>query len=399
MRFQLVPIGAVSVVVFGCGDWNPRHDPDDRVVVRDSAGVAIVENESDHGTSRRWSIAPTPVLEIGRVDGEGPDVFGSIRHAISLRTGEIVVADASNLEIRIFSERGRHLATVGRKGDGPGEFNNLWWITQTRGDSIFAVDNLNARISVFARTGEFRRSYSIPRLPGGSAPNIQGVMQSGHAVFSTRSTSAPAATGRSNVIVYTVDPDGNIATQLGEYPDRELGRNGLALGFGGAAEFAVGDSGIWFGNSRQFEIRTVSEKGVLVRIVRMNRPATAVTEEQIAHSQSRVEESLRRQGASERLRQRVMETEFASTHPVFERMMVDDAGRLWILRYTVRVGPDSAAGQSETWDVFDHAGRFSGFIVLPSDFRATEVKGDLMLGVQTDASGAHLVRQYRIEGK
>lgn len=393
MRFHVV-FSAVMLVIAGCGRGEVASDP---AAARDSAGVIIVENRSEHGPNLRWEVEALPVVELGRAEGNGPDLFGSVRHVIRLQTGELAVADAIAREVRVFDEGGRHRFTFGGHGEGPGEFTNLWRIAEVRGDSIAVVDNLSGRVSIFTVDGEFSRSYPIPRIPGGSAPNVQGAMKSGALVVSTRATARPPIAGQSTVLVYTVDPQGNISDRLGEYPDRHLGSNGLALGFGGAAVFAVGDSIIWYGHSSRFELRAIDSQGSLVRVIRMDRPARNVTEAEVAEAQAVVRGNLRRQGASGPAVQRIMETEFAEAHPVIGRIVVDDSGYLWVARYTNRlVADESTAQESETWDVFDTDGRLRGQVVLPVGFRVTEITSDLVVGVHTDAMGLHRVLLYRV---
>ena len=99
-------------------------------IVRDSAGVRIAENPSD-ARGEEWRLQIPAVLEIGRSEGQGPgpDLFGSVRHAILLSTGDIAVADGLAAEVRVFDEDGGHLLTFGGRGEGPGNSSisgRLW---------------------------------------------------------------------------------------------------------------------------------------------------------------------------------------------------------------------------------------------------------------------------------
>lgn len=63
-----------------------------------------------------------------------------------------VLTDALAGEIRSFSVTGEHLASLGGIGEGPGEFSNSVSLLRVAGDSIWAWDQRQQRVSVFARS-------------------------------------------------------------------------------------------------------------------------------------------------------------------------------------------------------------------------------------------------------
>lgn len=68
-----------------------------------------------------WSLEPE--LRIGAVEGGGPDVFGRIRNLIPSDDGGVWVFDGQASELRRFDKDGNHAVSVGRQGQGPGEFS------------------------------------------------------------------------------------------------------------------------------------------------------------------------------------------------------------------------------------------------------------------------------------
>ena len=380
---------AASLLLTSCTADNPSPT----TILRDSADVLIAENPSD-ASADEWQLQLPPVLEIGRADGDedGPDLFGFIRQAIQLSSGNIAVADGLAREIRIFDEAGSHLLTFGRPGEGPGEFTNLVSIAELAGDTIAAIDNLNGRVSLFTSAGAFVRSFPIPRLPGASAPNVVGWLEAGTLLIQTNSRPVSRDTrDQSTVYLYAVDRDGEIIETLGEFPDSRLGRNSLALGFGSRAQFAVGGALAWYGHSSDFKLVGHDRTGSVRRIVRMNRTPKAVTQEEIAESQARVEKSL--EGMSGPAVERILETEFASTHPVHGMLMSDETGSLWVQRYRNRFAQDPGPGE---WDIFDAEGRLTGYLTIPNEFRITDIGGQFVLGVHSDALGVQAVRMHRL---
>lgn len=390
MLHRTLSLTAASLILIGCAGAN---DSSPSALLRDSAGVRITENPSD-ATGEEWRLRLPAVLEIGRSEGEGddPDLFGSIRQVMRLSSGNIAVADGLAREIRIFGEDGSHLVTFGGLGEGPGEFTNLFSIAELGGDSIAAVDNLNARVSLFTSAGEFARSFPIPRLPGASAPNVVGWFEDGTLLIATPSRSPSRDTrDQSTSLLYTVNRHGEILNTLGEFADGLLGRNGLALGFGSRAELAVGGALAWYGHSSGFELAGYDRMGTVRRIVRMDRSPRAVTQGEIAEARTRVEESLR--GLSGPAVQRIRETEFAATHPVHGTIRAAGGGSLWVERYRNRFAPDSLPRE---WDIFDAEGRLTAHLTSPGNFEITDLGRRFILGIHRDGLGVQTARMYRV---
>lgn len=379
----------VMLLISGCGTGDKSLDS---YLARDSAGIQIAENTAD-ARGADWRLDGDPILEIGRIEGDGPDVFGSIRNIIWMATGDIAIADGRAREIRIFSEHGRYLRTFGRTGEGPGEFSQLWSIGAYRGDSLAAVDNLGGRVSVFAADAGFARSFTLLRLSGAAAPNVVGWLNDGTLVISALSRSPTQGTSNETTVqLYTVSPTGELTQELGEFTDhRRLGRNGMALGFAGQAEFATGDSLIWYGQSDHFELVARDQRGAIVRIVRLDRMPRAVTDDEIAEARSVVETSLA--GSQSVTAQRIRDTEFATTYPVHGAFFIDRMGKLWVERYRSNL---LAAIDPREWDIFDPDGRLTGHLAVPGGLRVQQAREDRLLGVYTDSLGVARLRVYRL---
>ena len=380
-------LAVASLVLVGC----TAADPSRSAVLRDSAGVRIAENPRD-AAGEEWRLRLPAVLEIGGGvgEGDGPDLLGSVRQVLRLSSGNIAVADGLAREILIFGEDGVHLVTFGGQGEGPGEFANLLSIAELRGDSIAATDS--DRVSLFTSAGEFARSFPIPRLPGASAPNVVGWFEDGTLLVRTLSRSPSRDTrDQSASILYSVGRRGEILNTLGEFADRRLGRNGLALGFGSRAEFAVGGRLAWHGHSGGFELTGFDRAGAVRRIVRLDRIPTAVTQKEIAEARAEVEEILR--GLSGPAVQRIRETEFARVRPLHGAVRPAEDGGLWVERYRSPFAPDALPRE---WDIFDAEGRLAGRLTHPGNFEITDIGRHFVLGVHSDELGVPTARKYGV---
>lgn len=103
----------------------------------------------------------TERVRLGSMDG-AHDAFGRIMDVALSRSGRILVADDQNHRVVVFGPDGRYVGAVGRRGQGPGEFQSPWQVAADPQDSIFVWDVSLARISVFDPGLKFVRSFRVP---------------------------------------------------------------------------------------------------------------------------------------------------------------------------------------------------------------------------------------------
>ena len=126
--------------------------------------------------------------------------------------------------------------------------------------------------------------------------------------------------------------------------------------------------------------------------MRTDRIPRTVTQADIDESRAAAAERLR--GMSGPAVDRLRATEFASSHPVHGRFLLDEAGNLWVERY--QSDPITDYGAIE-WDIFDGEGRLTGALTTPDGFRITYIGTRSVLGVHTDSLGIQTVRMYRLD--
>jgi hypothetical protein len=140
---------AGSLGLTGCAD-GPE---DDASHPRVGAVTSIAEAE-------QMSLSLSLTARIGQ-EGPGAGPLGSI--AVSPDSALFAVAEVFNpAEVNLYSAAGEHLGTLGGRGDGPGEFQNVMYLTAL-GDSLFVYDNVHGRETVYSFEGAFHRSHPIER--------------------------------------------------------------------------------------------------------------------------------------------------------------------------------------------------------------------------------------------
>ncbi|MDP3297568.1 MAG: 6-bladed beta-propeller [Thermodesulfovibrionia bacterium] len=72
---------------------------------------------------------------------------------------KLYVTDTQNHLIRVFDKDGKALFTIGKRGDGDGEFNFPSYLALDREGRLFIADTLNFRVQVFDQEGRFLKKF------------------------------------------------------------------------------------------------------------------------------------------------------------------------------------------------------------------------------------------------
>ena len=137
-----------------------------------AAGPPVVEN-SDHGL---WDDAPRQTFQIledlvlGSEDGD--DAFGRIMDVAVDSHGRWVVLDQGFCEVKIYDPDELTMKTIGRKGEGPGEFSVPTALGLDAKDDIY-VASQGGRVAVFAPDGELIDEFRHKLQGGGIITSLQ----------------------------------------------------------------------------------------------------------------------------------------------------------------------------------------------------------------------------------
>ena len=383
--------------------------------VRDSAGIAIVENH--FASSGMWRLSETPIIAIEQglpVEQLPLDPTAVFADA----NGRIIVGDGNQAgwhAILVYDSAGRFVSKIGGRGRGPGEFGGqLWWAGPYRNDSIVAWDRRGPSMKIFGADGGYARDVPIPQLGRQPPPGTYGFSTGFHGAFDdgTLLTSSegildvppqPGPTSFKHLLL-AVEPDGAAhdtiteSAMLGQYWDGNSATNLLF-----AASTAVQPYGndVLMGNSATYEYQIRDRDGGLKRIVRKQFEPVAVTDADVEaivqfFLQASVGRSMTEEARAE-TRQRVEGYPRATAKPAYSSLLVDPAQRVWVERFRWldpwSLPPDP---QPTTWDVFSPEGEWLAEIVAPAGVTLLSVSADRAYGVRIDEEDVRHVVVYRI---
>ena len=407
---KLCTIVAGIAVLSGCaGDAGGVADD---TVVRDSAGIRIVESGAT--APRLLSLNPEPLVEIGEMEGAPEYQLHNVQHVTRLSDGTIVIANTGSSEVRFYDEAGRHLRSSGRRGGGPGEFEYIAYMRRLAGDTIMIWDLRNRRVTLLGPGGAHVRDFTPERGDGQVVTGIESALEDGTLLArGSRSFPAGSATFHRDTVGYSIIG----ADSVRELP-RYLGMEGSIrvqesagnimsvmisqVAFGRTAHAAAGRDHFYVGSSDTYEVHQYDADGALRGIIRSAHvPEQPVTGELFREWGNAALER-RARFAAERgeefdaaaARKDVEGSERAPSVPLYADLLADQAGGVWVKDY-VMPGPD---GRPERWTIFAEDGTRRGAIDLPPRFRPMYVDGDTVAGVITDEYDVQYVRVYTLSG-
>jgi hypothetical protein len=366
---------------------------DERSIVRDSAGVAIVESVAPRwDAGRAWSVAADPLLDLTTTgEGEAHD-FYRVRSAIRLANGSIAVANEGSNEVRLYSPEGVFVDAFGREGEGPGEFQRLTSVHDASGDSLAAFDYWLRRITVF-RMGETgsrtidlshfgTRVWRVVSLGEGSfaaivhgypAEDVQGLYRVQYTIVRFDLHGGPVDT------LTTIA--GSEGFQFEQGDARPLfARDGFVAGHEG---------GLYAGDGDSMRVAVYAGDGALEMIMRVPGFDLRLTDEERAAERATL---LPETAVPPAIRDVVAALPDPETRPAYARLLVDEAGNVWAPEHQGRAEWDQPIQSA----VFGPNGEWLGHVTLPARFTLYEIGEDWILGVQRDTLEAEHVQLLRI---
>ncbi|HUH11489.1 MAG TPA: 6-bladed beta-propeller [Longimicrobiales bacterium] len=374
--------------------------PGGGAVVRDSAGIAIIENPSPDTTTVFASLGETPSVVIGEAMGAPEQQLYRVSGGARLSDGRIVIANAGT-ELRFYDGEGRYQQTVGRRGEGPGEFTGLSQIMVGEEDSLYAYDRGSRRLSILSAEGELVRSHRLEpqqeralsladRFSDGTFLALTGFSSSDRRDFRQEEVARPRARALRFV------PDLSSADTLLEYAGPEMHFRpdrwgGLLLGR--VAHVTAHDTLLYVATQEHgFEVVVYGTGGAQQRRIR-----AATTPAPSAPVVRFLLDSARKALPPEQhtaIEQRYAETPIPELLPPHGRLLVDAEANLWVAEYT------PLQQRPRLWTVFDPTGRFAGVVRLPMEgLELFEVGGSHVLARHSDALDVERVMLFELQRK
>ena len=405
----------LMVGIAACGGDGPATGAEP--VVRDSAGIRIVENPATGSWSDgdQWTLEEE--LRIGVSSGDPELQFGSIVGVDADGEGRIVVLDAQARRVRVFDAEGTLITAFGRTGGGPGELSQgllqppSGLFVDSEGQ-VAIPDLGNQRLARFDLDGEALESPSLALEEGlpmvWTRSDDRSIYQQ---VRRMNMTGGNPLDGISDDIV-RLDAGAGTGETVLTLPAGES----VSMGAGGMPEIRIfapepvwivlGDGRLVTGLSSEYSLAIQDSEGATRAIVRrdVERRPVSDRDEQTLMDVFRTAWEEQAQVPPEMISMLMEAIQFEEYWPAVARLMSGPDQTLWVQR----VEPQAAMGDltaealqagdigSRFWDVFNDQGEYLGVVELPERFTPFRFVGEALYGVTRDDLEVQRVMRLRL---
>ena len=298
----------------------------------------------------------------------------------------VYVVDKSPTVVKQYDASGNFIRTIGREGDGPGEYRDAH--IAVRRDRLLVHDASAERTSLFDTSGAYIRSFHSV----GRSFRPVALDAAGRAVLpAMRPLNAPNPPAQIYVRFDSLGTllDTIMVPRLLETPVWTLEQDGkpflaLPMPFAPTTLFTFGsDSGLVYGATNEFSLFRSAGHGDTIRVWRRPWTPAPLADSLRQQTLDQVAEFLQRQGLDKvSINKSLHLSDLPTSAPAFYTVMTDDIG----LTYTFGLPVD------DVWpvDVFDAEGIWLGTVARPisaQHLKSPVLSHGVLAGVKVDENG------------
>jgi len=233
--------------------------------------------------------------------------------------GNLYVTDRGNRRVQLFDKNGALIRTIGRRGQGPGEYMFAGSVYIEEGGTIW-VDGGREQV-IFSKDGVFLKKVAVSKFMS------QKMLAPGGLFIGT--TQPSAAQGDPKHELIRVEPDGKTSRTLAEFRG-EISRAKQAIAYHSystSIEFApVGSDSFVYGFTDEYKLYVADFEGRTSLVMTKNEKPQSISGSE--------KDETRKNGVwavtgSNNPEEGIF---FPDHRPYFSRLMADDAGRIYVFR-------------------------------------------------------------------
>jgi hypothetical protein len=366
-------LASAFLICVSCGiqshDW--------KGTIEEVNGVTIVRNPGEplYGNDV-YTIKED--LKIGDEGGDENFFFSFINYLAVDNKKNICVADTKEKNIKVFDSSGQFLRTIGRAGQGPGEFGRLAGIHINARNELAITDSSQRKIHYYSLEGDFLRSISLEIF----LEKIQRMFHRNawHLYFDSKENCYIRAdifvSKEVHFEILKFDNETNRLTTIARTPEwtpfEGLNPDRPAYLYCRVMK----DDCFLYGYPGSYELQIFDPEGKIIK--RITREY-----EHVPFSAQEKEEEKKAYGEDH---------EIPPYHPAFSYLRTDDEGRIF-----VRTWERPTSGDGFFYDVFDGEGKY--IVQMPLNLTPQVIKSGKIYTIEEDAEGYQYVKRYRISWK
>jgi hypothetical protein len=305
----------------------------------------------------------------GDTDNED-EFFGLISRITTDEDGNVYLLDTQLSEVKVFSPDGEYINTLGREGEGPGEFRRPTGMFFVPGGNLGILQAAPARIVLLTKDGEPAGDFPAPQLAGeGFIALLGGRYMGDRLALFAQATDFDQEKGifQQTMFLTSVDGDGKELARAYEETRRwEFSNPVIEEKMWDTIQnrWAVGKDGRFFGATAfdGYKIHCWNPDGSVDRVIEREHQPYKRTQAEIDEI-TEIYKAFTRQAPNSELKM--------SDHDKdINNLYVRDDGTIWVLPSpSARASGNGTVG---TFDVFDPKGRFVQQVTLKGQGKPRE---------------------------
>ena len=344
---------------------------EEKIEIKEEDGVTAVYNPKKPAPPRGVpsTLSLKEELVLGKTGNEEAMLLNP-RAVEADQTGNIYVLDDKAVQIKVYDPQGNFIRAIGRRGQGPGEFQTPGSFCLTPQQRLAVCDSLSRQLVIFDLDGQF-----IKALPDKTRSFMEVKVNNKGDIIATQMVLGDEA--KEELVWFDSDlkPLFTVASvPIARYPVFNPYFPNIYFGL-------TGDANILWGITTEYVFNVVNPEGKIIKkIVKKYDPEKFTREDQ----EKRAKELWGEEGPPPDIR-----VEWPENFPAFQDFVMDERGWLYVRPYT-----KEKVEKGVICDVFDADGRYVARVVLPD--RAMAVKYGKLYTIEEDEEGMRLVKRYAL---
>jgi len=346
-----------------------------------------------------------PVLNIKGIDnalvlkkelilGKKNDIIFSNRILLDTNNDkQIFVADQLQLKIYIFDSKGLLTYTLGGKGRGPGEFENMSSMN-VYGQKVTVLDMILKRITIFYFNKKTVRIETINLKNNHSShyPSGMWALPDGSYLIKESIAYSNDSNIKNNykeiLAVYNHDgspvKDSILSFDAADiFKKRINGEVVIApLPFGAKPIIQIYNNHIYYGRTNTQIIKILSMNGKVLQKISLPVSPAPVTKEDLRNKLAPYENSLH---------YALIQYGIPSTWPLYDNLLIDNTGKIWISENTINP-------KNYKWIIIDNDGNVIATISADKKIKIKSIQDNHVYAKTTSGSGETEIAVYKVMG-
>lgn len=357
-------------------------------IIEELDGISVVKNP-DEPIFGKIELDLEHRLSIGNETDE-QFMFYKVKAVEIDSKDNIYVLDAGNRRIQMFNDSGEYVQTIGKRGQGPGEFENPTDIFLDKEDNLHVLDN--RKIISFDDFGHFRKTIPLEIIISEFSLTSQG----------TIIARVNPAQERKKSLVH-INKSGKIIDNYAEYPEvkpavKKGQKRGSYVIFTAFHDYTpqprfspIDDERFVFGYPLEYELNIITYSGNPLLKISKDEKKKTISQEEKDEIIEALETSIFQGGR--KWPKGVLEEacKFPSYRPFFQSILVDEKNRI----YVAKIMSVISKNRSIDIDVFNEQGYYlyrSNLPFVPAIIRG----GDVYEIFSSEETGEIIIKKYKI---